>query len=229
MANETIQVIDGFEHIRYTPAALAPDESLKQSFGFYRQMNLRRTVRHFSDRPVEKEVIENIIKTASTAPSGAHKQPWVFCAISNPATKKEIRIAAEKEEYESYKGRMSDRWLNDLKPIGTDWNKPFLETAPWIIVVFKKIYDTDADGEKVNNYYVNESVGIACGMFITAVHMAGLVTLTHTPSPMNFLGKILGRPDNERPFLLLPVGYAAETVYVPNLQRKPLEEVAFFY
>lgn len=229
MADETIQVIDGFEHILYSPAALEPHESLKRSFGFYQEMNLRRTVRHFSDRPVEKAVIENIIQTASTAPSGAHKQPWVFCAISDPEIKKEIRLAAEKEEFDSYKGRMSDRWLNDLKPIGTNWNKPFLETAPWIVVVFKKIHDTEAGGQKVNNYYVNESVGIACGMFITAVHLAGLVTLTHTPSPMNFLGQILKRPDNERPFLLLPVGYAAAPVYVPNLERKQLAEVSVFY
>ena len=141
----------------------------------------------------------------------------------------EIRKAAEQEEYESYHGRMSERWLKDLAPIGTNWDKPFLETAPWSVVVFKKVYDKDEEGEKINNYYVNESVGIACGMFITAVHMAGLVTLTHTPSPMNFLSKILDRPDNERPYLLLPVGYAADEVYVPKLARKPLEEVAKFY
>ncbi|CAD5277879.1 MULTISPECIES: nitroreductase family protein [unclassified Imperialibacter] len=229
MTEETIKVIDGYEHVQYHPRAFTPDITLQKSLHFYQDMDLRRTVRDFSDKPVDRAVIENIIKTASTAPSGAHKQPWTFCAISNPAIKKEIRKAAEQEEYESYHGRMSERWLKDLAPIGTNWSKPFLETAPWIVVVFKKAYDKDTEGEKINNYYVNESVGIACGMFITAVHMAGLVTLTHTPSPMNFLSKILDRPDNERPYLLLPVGYAADEVYVPKLTRKPLEEVAKFY
>jgi iodotyrosine deiodinase len=166
--------------------------------------------------------------TASSAPSGAHKQPWTFCAISNPELKKSIREAAEKEEYESYHGRMSERWLRDLAPIGTDWHKPFLETAPWLIVVFKKVYD-EQEGEKINNYYVNESVGIACGMLITAIHNAGLVTLTHTPSPMNFLTAILERPSNERPFLLLPIGYPEKETFVPDLQRKSLSEVSEFY
>jgi iodotyrosine deiodinase len=229
MTEETIKVIGGYEHVQYQPRTFTQKTTLQKSQDFYLEMDLRRTVRDFSDKPVDRAVIENIIKTASTAPSGAHKQPWTFCAISNPAIKKEIRKAAEQEEYESYHGRMSERWLKDLAPIGTNWDKPFLETAPWIVVVFKKVYDKDEDGEKINNYYVNESVGIACGMFITAVHMAGLVTLTHTPSPMNFLPKILGRPDNERPYLLLPVGYATDEVYVPKLARKPLEEVAKFY
>jgi iodotyrosine deiodinase len=229
MTEETIKVIGGYEHVRYQPRTFTQKTTLQKSQDFYLEMDLRRTVRDFSDKPIDQVVIENLIKTASTAPSGAHKQPWTFCAISNPAIKKEIRKAAEQEEYESYHGRMSERWLKDLAPIGTNWDKPFLETAPWIVVVFKKVYDKDEDGEKINNYYVNESVGIACGMFITAVHMAGLVTLTHTPSPMNFLPKILGRPDNERPYLLLPVGYATDEVYVPKLARKPLEEVAKFY
>jgi iodotyrosine deiodinase len=229
MTEETIKVIGGYEHVRYQPRTFTQKTTLQKSQDFYLEMDLRRTVRDFSDKPIDQVVIENLIKTASTAPSGAHKQPWTFCAISNPAIKKEIRKAAEQEEYDSYHGRMSERWLKDLAPIGTNWDKPFLETAPWIVVVFKKVYDKDEDGEKINNYYVNESVGIACGMFITAVHMAGLVTLTHTPSPMNFLSKILGRPDNERPYLLLPVGYAADEVYVPKLVRKPLEEVAKFY
>ena len=164
----------------------------------------------------------------STAPSGAHKQPWTFCAISNSELKTKIRKAAEKEEYDSYNGRMSERWIKDLKPIGTDWNKPFIEEAPWVIIVFKRVFER-IDGEKNNNYYVNESVGIACGMIISAIHKAGLVTLTHTPSPMNFLTKILERPENERPYLLLPVGYPKDEVYVPHLKRKELGEVAVFY
>ncbi|MEQ8811186.1 MAG: nitroreductase family protein [Imperialibacter sp.] len=229
MTEETIKVIDGYEHVRHHPRAFTPEITLQKSHDYYQEMDLRRTVRDFSDKPVDRAVIENLIKTASTAPSGAHKQPCTFCAISDTSIKKEIRKAAEQEEYDSYHGRMSDRWLKDLAPIGTNWDKPFLETAPWIVVAFKKVYDKDEEGEKINNYYVNESVGIACGMFITAVHMTGLVTLTHTPSPMNFLSKILGRPDNERPYLLLPVGYAADEVYVPKLTRKPLEEVAKFY
>lgn len=229
MNKENIKVIGGYEHIRHIPKEVGAAESLERSIDFYREMNLRRSVRDVSDRPVARDVIEKLILTASTAPSGAHKQPWVFCAVSDPTIKKEIRAAAEKEEYDSYHGRMSERWLKDLAPIGTDWHKPFLETAPWLIVVFKKVYDLVEDGEKAPNYYVNESVGIACGMFITAVHMAGLVTLTHTPSPMNFLGKILNRPENERAFLLLPLGYAADEAYVPKLERKGLDKVAVFY
>lgn len=200
----------------------------ERSHAFYDAMDKRRTVRDFSDKPVPKEVIEQIILTASSAPSGAHKQPWTFCAVADPAIKKEIRIAAEKEEYESYHGRMSDEWLRDLAPIGTDWNKPFLEIAPWLIIVFRKAYDL-VDGEKRKCYYVNESVGIASGFLLAAIHQAGLTSLTHTPSPMNFLQKILDRPDNERPFLLVPVGFAAEDAKVPDLKRKPLSEVAVFY
>lgn len=191
-------------------------------------MEKRRSLRMFSDKPVPQAVIEQLIMTASTAPSGAHKQPWTFCAVSDPEVKRKIREAAEEEEYTNYHGRMSDRWLKDLQPFDTDWKKPFLETVPWLIVVFRKPYDL-VDGEKQNNYYVNESVGLATGFLISAIHHAGLVTLTHTPSPMNFLSKVLNRPDNERPFLLLPVGYPAENAEVPDLKRKPLEEVAVFY
>lgn len=199
-----------------------------RSRSFYQLMDERRTIRHFSDKPVPKEVIENIILTASSAPSGAHKQPWTFCAVANPAIKKEIRIAAEKEEYDSYNGRMTEEWLRDLAPLGTDWHKPFLEIAPWLIVVFKKAYDV-VDGEKRKCYYVSESVGIACGFLLTAIHQAGLASLTHTPSPMNFLQKILDRPDNERPYLLVPVGYPAADAEVPDIKRKRLDEVAVFY
>jgi nitroreductase len=196
---------------------------------FYRWMNERRTVRDFSDKVIPKEVIENILLAASTAPSGAHKQPWTFCVVSNPEIKSKIRIEAEKEEQESYASRMSDEWINDLRPLQTDWQKPFLEIAPYLIIVFKKAYDITPDGKKRNNYYVNESVGIACGFLLAAIHKAGLVALTHTPSPMNFLSKILNRPENERPFLLIPVGYPTEGTFVPKLQRKPLEDISEWY
>jgi iodotyrosine deiodinase len=191
-------------------------------------MEARRSVRFFSDEQVPKQVIENIIMTASSAPSGAHKQPWTFCAVSDKSLKSQIRIAAEKEEYDNYHGRMSEDWLKDLEVFETDWHKEFLDTAPWLIIVFKKAYNVDND-HKSKNYYVNESVGIACGFLISAIHMAGLVTLTHTPSPMNFLQNILNRPDNERPFLLLPVGFPAENVSVPNIIRKTSDEAIIYF
>ncbi|MDB4104840.1 nitroreductase family protein [Salibacteraceae bacterium] len=184
----------------------------------------RRSIREFSDKDIPFEVIKNVIMTASSAPSGAHKQPWTFCVVRSSEIKRQIRAAAEKEEKESYEGRMSEQWLKDLEPFGTDWRKPFLETVPWIIVVFKRAFEYE-NGEKHQNYYVNESVGIACGMLINAIHNAGLATLTHTPSPMNFLTKILDRPDNERPYLLLPVGHPAQEIKVPDLKRKSFEEV----
>lgn len=205
-----------------------PQETLiKLSQEFYEQMALRRSCRDFSDRPVPREVIENLIRTASTAPSGAHKQPWTFVAVRDPEVKKQIRQAAEKEEREFYEKRATPDWLEDLVPLGTDWHKPFLEIAPWLIVVFRKTWDDGPNG-KSKNYYVQESVGIASGFLISAIHHAGLVTLTHTPSPMNFLSEILERPANEKPFLLLPVGYPAEDAMVPDLERKSLEEVSDF-
>ena len=166
---------------------------------------------------------------ASTAPSGAHKQPWTFCAVSSAEIKKQIRQAAEEEEYESYNGRMTEEWKNDLLPLQTDWHKEFLEVAPWLIIVFKKIYEPGADGKKHNNYYVQESVGLACGFLLTAIHNAGLVALTHTPSPMNFLTKILNRPEHEKPFLLIPVGYPLKECLVPELKRKTADEVVVYY
>ncbi len=220
--------INGYPHVAYEQTVYSLDEAEKRAKEYHQWLDTRRTVRDISDRPVSKELIESLIMAGSTAPSGAHKQPWTFCAISNNEIKKAIREAAEKEEYDSYHGRMSERWLKDLEPIGTDWNKPFIEEAPWIVVIFKRVYES-LDGEKNNNYYVNESVGIACGMIISAIHKAGLVTLTHTPSPMNFLTKILNRPENERPYLLLPIGYPKDEVFVPDLERKPLEDVAVFY
>ena len=219
------KLINQYPHIPYSIPLISIEEMLQNSSNFYNKMENRRTVRDFSDKPVPKEVIEKLILTASTAPSGAHKQPWTFCAVSDPSVKRAIRAAAEKEEFDSYNGRMSEQWLKDLAPLGTDWRKPFLEMAPWLIVVFAQ--STGLNKEK--HYYVQESVGIACGFMIAAIHEAGLVTLTHTPSPMNFLKTVLKRPDNERPFLLLPVGYAADDVLVPDIQRKPLEEVAVFY
>lgn len=213
-----------YEH----PLPFTQEQSYKNVLNFYHFMETRRSLRAFSDRPVDLQTIELIIKTAATAPSGAHKQPWTFCAVQDPSIKKQIREAAEKEEYESYHGRMSEEWLNDLKPFETDWHKPFLENAPWLIVIFKKIYDWDGEGKKTN-YYVNESVGIATGLLITAIHHAGLVTLTHTPSPMNFLSTILDRPSNERPFLLLPVGYPPDNAMVPDLKRKEMDEVCVVY
>lgn len=213
----------------YQSPGYSAEESLQRSQDYYQLLDQRRSVREFSDRPVPEAVIENIIMTASSAPSGAHKQPWTFCVIKDPATKSAIRKAAEEEEYENYHGRMSDSWLKDLEKFNTNWHKPFLELAPYLIIVFKKAYDAGPDGEKLKNYYVNESVGIATGFLISAIHQAGLVTLTHTPSPMNFLQKILKRPANERAFLLLPVGYPAEDAQVPVLTRKPASEVIVYY
>ena len=221
-------LLNGYKHVLYQREAISEEESLAKSAEFYTWLDTRRSVREYSKKTVPRQVIENIIKSASTAPSGAHKQPWTFCVVSNPELKTKIRKAAEDEERESYNSRMSERWLKDLAPLGTDTNKPFIEDAPWIIVVFKRVYEHE-NNEKHNNYYVNESVGIACGMLISAIHNAGLVTLTHTPSPMNFLSKLLDRPANERAFLLLPVGYAKQPVYVPDIKRKSLDEVAVFY
>lgn len=229
MKDADLIFLEGYPHRRYKHPNISAPESLQKSLQFYEQMNSRRSVRSIAATPIAREVIENCLKTAGTAPSGAHKQPWTFCVVSKPALKSKIRQAAEQEEYESYHSRMSESWLQDLAPLGTDWQKPFLESAPYLIVVFKRVYELNGDGTKKNNYYVNESVGIACGMLICAIHQAGLVTLTHTPSPMNFLHKLLNRPENERPYLLLPVGYPAREVYVPDIHRKPLEEISEFY
>lgn len=204
------------------------EELKKRVQEFYQFMDQRRSLRDFSDKPVPKAVIENIIMAASTAPSGANKQPWTFCAISSREIKKQIREAAEKEEFVNYHGRMSDSWLEDLKKFGTNEIKPFLEIAPWIIVVFKRSYEEE-NNEKKNNYYVSESVGLASGFLLAAIHHAGLVALTHTPSPMNFLSKVLNRPKNEKPFLLIPVGYPAEDALVPDITRKSKDEVIVFY
>ena len=221
-------VIQESKFISYQALQFSEAEMLQRSRGFYELLDKRRTVRDFSDKPVPKEVIENIIMAASTAPSGAHKQPWTFCVVADPKIKSEIRKAAEEEEYINYHGRMSEEWLEDLAPLGTDEHKPFLEIAPCLIVVFKKVYDI-INGQKRKCYYVNESVGLACGMLLAAIHNAGLVALTHTPSPMNFLQKILNRPENEKPFLLIPVGYPADEVQVPDLVRKTKDDIIIYY
>lgn len=212
----------------YTGPNYSAEEMTSRSIAFRNAMEHRRSLRFFSDKPVSKQVVENLLMTASSAPSGAHKQPWTFCAVSSDIIKGHIKKAAEEEEFENYNGRMSEEWLKDLEVFDTDWHKPFLTTAPWLIIVFKKAYDID-NGEKKKNYYVNESVGIASGFLLTAIHHAGLVSLTHTPSPMNFLQKVLNRPDNERPYLLIPIGYPAEDAVVPVLDRKGMDEVVEWY
>ncbi len=224
-----IKIINGYPFTPFKQDEVSLETSLLQSQNFLKSMLGRRSIRYFSDKPVSKEIIQNILAVANSAPSGANKQPWTFCAVQDRDLKKQIRDAAEKEEYESYHSRMPADWLNDLAPLQTDWKKSFLETAPWLVVVFKKSYDTDDNGNRKNNYYALESTGIATGFLIAAIHQAGLVTLTHTPSPMNFLAKLLKRPENEKPFLLLPVGYAAEDCMVPVLKKKTVEEVTVFY
>ncbi|HVW95588.1 MAG TPA: nitroreductase family protein [Mucilaginibacter sp.] len=214
--------------IPYTPWQEHGPDLLNESVRHYQMMNARRTVREFSNRPVDIKVLENLVMTASTAPSGANKQPWTFCIVTDPEIKSKIRAEAEKEEYVNYHGRMPQEWLDDLSYLGTDWHKPFLEDAPALIIVFKRLYEL-VDGQKKNNYYVTESVGIACGFLLQAVHHCGLAALTHTPSPMNFLTRVLGRSENEKPYLLIPVGYAAEDVTVPDIKRKAREEVIVHY
>ena len=215
--------------IPYRPDRLPDQEMRHRARAFSDEMNRRRSVRHFSPDPVPRELVELAIQTASTAPSGAHRQPWRFVAVNDPDLKRRIRGAAEKEEYQSYEGgRMPPEWLEALAPLGTDWHKPYLEIVPWIVVVFEEAYGIDAGGRRRKNSYVKESVGIACGLFIAAIQRMGLATLTHTPSPMGFLSRILGRPGNERPYLLFPVGYPAPDAEVPNLRRKALEAVAIW-
>jgi len=212
-----------YEHERFTE-----EEMRNRAHDFYEQMERRRSVRMFSSDPVPKSLIETAVKTASTAPSGAHKQPWTFAATQNPEIKHAIRVAAEKEEEINYlENRMNKEWQEALAPLGTDHHKEFLEIAPWIVVLFEQRYETNVDESTSKNYYVKESCGIAAGFFIAALHHMGLATLTHTPTPMNFLNEILDRPKNERPFVLFPVGYPLKGVKVPDLKRKDLDEVLF--
>jgi iodotyrosine deiodinase len=219
-------------HPRFVPAPkIVPRseaELLRRAQEFYEVMRQRRTIRDFSDRPVSREVIEYCIRAAGTAPSGANLQPWHFVAVSDPVVKHEIGIAAEKEEKEFYAHRAPKAWLEALAPLGTDSNKPFLEIAPWLIAVFAQPFRILPDGTRSPTYYAIESVGIATGMLVTAVHSCGLVSLTHTPSPMGFLNRILKRPSYEKPFVLLVVGHPAENALVPDIGRKPLDEISSF-
>ena len=216
---------DAYEPVPREFTERPPEEMAARAEQFLQLMQQRRSVRDFSNRPVPRRLIERALRTAGTAPSGAHRQPWHFVAVDEPDLKREIRVAAEEEERESYEERMSEEWLEALAPLGTDWRKPFLETAPWLIVCFAENYGVDAEGKRLKNYYVQESCGIACGFLIASLHHMGLATLTHTPSPMGFLKDILDRPQNERPYLLLPVGYPAPDAEVPDLDRKPLSEI----
>ncbi len=214
--------------VPYQAARLDADEMERRAADFLAEMDGRRSVRAFSPDAVPRRLIELAIQTASTAPSGANQQPWTFVAVSDPGTKWHIRQAAEAEERRSYESRMSEEWLDALAPLGTDWRKPYLESAPWLVVLFEQVHGTFPDGSHRKHYYARESVGIAAGVFITAIHHMGLATLTHTPSPMGFLTTILERPRNERPFVLFPVGFPADDATVPALARKPLEEIAVF-
>ncbi|MFQ5549997.1 MAG: nitroreductase family protein [Gemmatimonadales bacterium] len=217
---------------RFVPLATyreyPPGEMLARAIEFREEMSRRRTVRSFADRLVDRRVIDECIRTAGTAPSGAHMQPWTFVVVSNPKIKKKIRDAAEAEERAFYGGRAPQEWLDALAPLGTDENKPYLERAPYLIAVFAQRYLDSAGGKRVKHYYAQESVGIATGMLIAALHHSGLVALTHTPSPMGFLNQVLERPDSERPFLVVVVGYPEADAKVPDIERKPLEDIATF-
>ncbi|MCZ6727976.1 MAG: nitroreductase family protein [Acidobacteria bacterium] len=220
------------KHLDFSPlehyVELPPPEMLERARAFRDELRRRRTVRHFSDRPIAREVIERCLEAAASAPSGANQQPWHFSVVSNPAVKREIRQAAEEEERTFYRERAPQAWLDVLALLGTDENKPFLEIAPYLIVVFAQLRGVDADGAKFKHYYVNESVGIATGMLICALHHAGLATLTHTPSPMRFLNEILERPAHERPYLILVTGYPAADALVPRIKKKTLAQIARF-
>ena len=221
--------MEKLNHIPYVKyRELSESEMLDRSASYLQNMLTRRTLRDFSDKQISREIINNCIAVANSAPSGANKQPWHFVVVSDPFIKKKLRIAAEEEEKEFYLSRAPKEWLDALAPLGTDANKPFLETAPYLIAIFSKSYELGIDGSKVKTYYPTESTGIATGFLISALHNAGLVCLTHTPSPMKFMNKILGRPQNEKPFLLLVVGYPAENAMVPDINKKELNEVTTY-
>ena len=208
---------------------LDPEEALVRSRAFTETMAARRSVRLFSDEPVPRELIENALTVAGTAPSGAHQQPWTFALVSDPELKAKLREAAEKEERDFYERRATDEWKEAIEPIGTDWVKTHITDAPYVIVVFEQPWRPGPDGAKIKHYYVRESVGIAVGFLLAALQVSGLCALTHTPSPMGFLRDLLDRPENERPFILIPVGYPADDAVVPDLQRKPLDEIVDRY
>lgn len=214
--------------IAYRPEPVSPDEVVRRLRAEHGVADARRSVRHFSSAPVPREAIEDALRIAGTAPSGAHRQPWFFVAIADPVTKARIREAAEAEERAFYAGRATPEWLDALEPLGTDFEKAHLTTAPWLVVVFRRDQETLPDGRVLKSYYASESVGIAVGFLIAALHHAGLATLTHTPAPMTFLREICGRPASEKPFVILPIGYPADGCTVPDLRRKSLEEIAAF-
>jgi nitroreductase len=218
------------EFVPFAPVRFSEDEMRERAAAFYDRMALRRSVREFSTDPVPRDVIETAILTAGTAPSGAHQQPWTFALVGDAETKRRIRLAAEEEERTNYlDGRMPEDWQEEIARLGTSWRKPYLEDAPWLVILFEQRYGVDDTGERTKHYYVKESVGIAAGVFIAALHNAGLATLTHTPSPMAFLTRLLDRPANERPFILFPVGYPAEGTVVPKLERKTIDEIRVEY
>lgn len=212
-----------YDFVRYSE-----EEMLEKSASFLELIKKRRTIRNFSEQDVDPQIIENAIAAAGSAPSGANLQPWHFVVVGSGDIKKQIRIAAEKEEKEFYSGRAPESWLEDLEPLGTDEFKPFLEKAPYLIVIFEKKYDKDEKGDTRKYYYTKESVGIACGMLITALHVSGLVTLTHTPSPMNFLNTILNRPPNEKPYLILVTGFPSENCSIPDIEKKDMNDISSF-
>ena len=219
-------MIQGYPFIPHEVRRYSNDEMTTRGDEFYVRMDARRSVRDFTDEPVDRSFIETAIRTASTAPSGAHRQPWTFVMTGDPRIKRKIRIASEEEEKKNYEGgRIPPDWREALAPLGTDSDKSYLETVPWIVVAFEQRYGVAEDGSRAKNYYVKESIGIACGLFIASLHTMGLATLTHTPSPMAFLTRVLGRPENERPFCLFPIGYPAQDCLVPDLTRKPLDQV----
>ena len=215
-----------FVPLQFTERPLA--ETLARGQAFYDELNARRTTRHFSTRDVPREALEHALRAAGTAPSGAHQQPWTCVAVRDAELKAKIREAAEREEHDFYNGRAPGDWVEALAPLGTDEHKPHLTDAPWLVVVFRQSYGLKPDGTKLTHYYTTESVGISVGLFIAAVHHMGLVTLTHTPNPMGFLSELLGRPANEKAYLILPVGYPAEGARVPDIHRKQLDEIAIF-
>ena len=221
--------VDG-DFVPYDGPHLSANEMRDRATAFYNLMARRRSVRTFSNDAVPRDLIEAAVRTAGTAPSGAHQQPWTFVLVGDPGTKRRIRLAAEEEERTNYlDGRMPADWREEIARLGTSWQKPYLEEVPWIVVLFEQRYGTNSDGSRAKHYYVKESVGIAAGIFIAALHNMGLATLTHTPSPMAFLTKLLGRPPNERPFILFPIGYPEPGSVVPKLERKPLDEILVEY
>jgi iodotyrosine deiodinase len=230
VSNDHYPYTDGGAFVPYEGARYPEGEMRDRAAAFHDLMARRRSIRTFSDEAVPRDLIEFAIRTAGTAPSGAHQQPWTFVVVGDPDTKRRIRLAAEEEERTNYlDGRMPDDWKEEIARLGTSWHKPYLERAPWIVVLFEQRYAVEPDGARTKHYYVKESVGIAAGLFIAALHNMGLATLTHTPNPMAFLLKLLDRPENERPFVVFPVGYPEPGSVVPQLQRKPLDQVMVRY